>query len=406
MSIRKQITVRVAITIALAGAMLFGLLTINTTGAQAKNPLDGNVMWIWYVDKSGGSADAIARKAKKHNVRTVLIKSSDGTRVWSQFTKKLVSDLKAKGLNVCGWQYTYGANPAAEARAGATAKDRGADCFIINAEVEYEGKYRAADRYMRVLRREVGDKFPLGLSSFPYVHYHPSFPYSVFLGPDRAKWNLPQAYWKAIGTSVGKVYRETYRWNRPYNAKIYPTGQTWMKPSKKQIRKFRTVGQQHGAKGLSWWSWQETTSNRWKWIGKKIKKSKKKAKAYWPKLSVGSRGDVVVLAQELLRRGAPSNKTLKEKDVDGIFGNQTAKAVKAFQNAHGLPNTGVIDKATWKALRKYKPVRTRWYKPKNNNNGDRESAVLTPDSGSGANAPDSARIPPRGYEITPGLRRG
>lgn len=34
------------------------------------------------------------------------------------------------------------------------------------------------------------------------VDYHPSFPYSVFFGPEGATVNQPQMYWKAIGTSV------------------------------------------------------------------------------------------------------------------------------------------------------------------------------------------------------------
>ena len=50
------------------------------------------------------------------------------------------------------------------------AKRRGADCFVIDAEAEYAGKYAAADWYIRRLKRLVGPKFPLALSTFPYAH--------------------------------------------------------------------------------------------------------------------------------------------------------------------------------------------------------------------------------------------
>ena len=145
-------------------------------------------MWIWYVDDSnGGNLRSIIRQARQADIGTLFIKSGDGDDVWSQFNKPMVRRLQRAGLKVCGWQYIYGRRPIAEAGSPPAAKRRGADCFVIDAEAEYEGKYAAADWYIRELRRLVGPKFPLSLSPrFPYVHYHPGFPYSVFLGPGAA----------------------------------------------------------------------------------------------------------------------------------------------------------------------------------------------------------------------------
>lgn len=45
---------------------------------------------------------------------------------------------------------------------------------------------------------------------------------------------------------------------------------------------------------------------------------------------------------------------------DGIYGNQTIRAVTAFQRNYGLPATGVTDQATWEAIVSvYEPVAVR-----------------------------------------------
>ncbi len=72
---------------------------------------------------------------------------------------------------------------------------------MIDAESSYEGRYAAADAYVDKLRRAIGRRFPTALTSFPYVDYHPALPYSVFLGPGGARYNLPQLYWHTIGVT-------------------------------------------------------------------------------------------------------------------------------------------------------------------------------------------------------------
>lgn len=41
---------------------------------------------------------------------------------------------------------------------------------------------------------------------------------------------------------------------------------------------------------------------------------------------------------------------LKEKDVDGIFGAGTEKAVKAYQRRHGLASDGIVGKLSWNVM--------------------------------------------------------
>ena len=221
---------------------------------RRRNPsvFDGQGMWIWYMSASDkGSVAAIAEQAHAAGVTTLFIKSSDGsTNYWSQFSPQLVGELHAAGLKVCAWQYVYGSNPAGEAALGAEAVANGAECLVIDAEAEYEGHYAAAQTYLADLRAKIGSAYPLGLASFPYVSYHPTFPYSVFLGPEGAQFNLPQMYWKDIGQSVDTVYANTYIANRVYARPIYPLGQTYGGVSSSDLLRFREEAVDYGATGL------------------------------------------------------------------------------------------------------------------------------------------------------------
>ncbi len=67
-------------------------------------------------------------------------------------------------------------------------------------------------------------------------------------------------------------------------------------------------------------------------------------------LSVGSRGDGVRVVQYLLRYVALFDSLVPPIAVDGIYGEKTAAAVLAFQGTVGLPETGVVDEATYSAL--------------------------------------------------------
>lgn len=54
--------------------------------------------------------------------------------------------------------------------------------------------------------------------------------------------------------------------------------------------------------------------------------------------------------QEYLRLLALTDNNHRELAVDGIYGDETAEAVRSFQLANGLPVTGKVDSETWERL--------------------------------------------------------
>jgi hypothetical protein len=348
------------VALLVAIALLIGLTasasgqTIHKSGdAQA---LAARGMWIWYVSRSsGGTVSGIVSTARRYGISTVIIKSSDGPTMWSQFNSTLVSELHASGLKVCAWQYVYGNHPIFEADAGAQAVQDGADCLVIDAESEYEGKYVQAQSYITQLRKLIGQSYPVALAGFPYIDYHPGFPYSIFLGPGGAQYNTPQMYWMDIGTSVNAVYSHTYAYNRVYERPIDPLGQVWQNPPAGQIIRFRQLSRTYGAPGVSWWDWQQANTAGWGAIAVGAGNlTNVTATTATPILKLGSVGDLVVWAQEHLATAGYTTQ------IDGDYGASTQSAIESFQTAEGLGVDGVVGPATWTALLRFAPAPVVW----------------------------------------------
>jgi peptidoglycan hydrolase-like protein with peptidoglycan-binding domain len=105
----------------------------------------------------------------------------------------------------------------------------------------------------------------------------------------------------------------------------------------------------------------------------------------YPLLKSGSKGDVVLWAQEhLMSAGQPVS-------PNGTYDAATANAVSSFQSANGLPVTGQVDAATWPALLRLEPAPVAWT--------SRSARAAT--SGHHRNGPRSAFLRAKRYEIPP-----
>lgn len=67
-------------------------------------------------------------------------------------------------------------------------------------------------------------------------------------------------------------------------------------------------------------------------------------------LSLGSSGDFVEIVQYFLQTISAFTDTVSSPPLDGIYGETTADAVRAFQREWGLPVTGEVDLTTWNLL--------------------------------------------------------
>jgi Putative peptidoglycan binding domain len=390
------------------GAGLGGGATgVHTAASSRGNPLNGRAMWIWELPRSDrGSLTSLIADAHRFGLSTLIVKSSDGTDMWSQFTPQLVSALHANGIKVCAWQYVYGNAPITEAYKGAAAVHDGADCLIIDAESEYEGKYVSAQAYINRLRSLIGYKYPLVLAGFPYIDFHPAFPYSVFLGPGGAQYNAPQMYWRDIGTTTDNVFGHTYAYNLIYQRPIYPLGQVYGRPPAHQVVRFRELARVYGAPGVSWWDWQEASASMWTALSRPAGT----IPGYVPyktmaDVNPGDHGDLVVWVQErLVSAGYPIQ-------ISGDYGYHTLLDVEAFQTAHGLSADGIIGPQTWAALLRYRIARVKWTVAKRHDKATVTSAAIT--AGRRATpgplvqtVPASARLPARRNEIAGAGGRG
>jgi hypothetical protein len=257
---------------------------------------------------------------------------------------------------------------------------------VLDVEGEYEGRYPQASTYMTTLRSLVGPDYPLGLASFPYVDYHPALPFSVFLGPGGAQYNIPQLYWKEIGTTPEAGYTHTWVWNRIYQRPIAPLGQVYNKPKAGQIRRFRSLALSHGFEGVSWWSWQAAGNRQWKAVGGEVAPAATGPYPSYPFLRLGSKGDFVAWAQQLLAGGGYT------VPISGYYQSATQSAVYAFQSANGLPVTGNLDVPTWDLLIQHRALPVRWTNGGAVAAGHRGGRVVLP-------PPKSAKLPAVRNEI-------
>ncbi|HEV3047545.1 MAG TPA: peptidoglycan-binding domain-containing protein, partial [Solirubrobacteraceae bacterium] len=302
------------------------------------------------------SPQQLAAQAAEAGARTLLVKAGDGSTPELQFAPALVAGLRAAGVTVCAWTFAYGEDPAGEAAVALAAVRAGAQCLVVDAEGQYDCRYGAAQAFVHMLRAQLGAAFPIGLAGQAEVLEHPTFPYSVFLGPGAFQFDLPQMYWLELGVSVQAAYAASLPANAIYGRPIVPVGQLAGSPAPTELESFRALARAYGSPGASFFDLDSATPDGLAALAVTPGPLPRSALPL-PTLRPGADGDEIVQAQELL------NAAGAHLPVGGFYGAQTERALARFQARHRLPVTGILGPASWRALTRLRPRVPSWKQP-------------------------------------------
>jgi hypothetical protein len=278
----------------------------------------GQALWVNQVVPPQ-TGRGLAAEAAGAGVKTLYVKAAEGATAELQFSAVLVGEIRAAGERVCAWTFARGQQPAAEAAAAVGAVGDGAQCLVVDAEGEYDKLYGAAQLFVRTLRAQLGAGFPIGLASQAEVAQHPTFPYSVFLGPGGFNVVLPEIYWLDFGVSVDAAYAATIGPNSIYGRPILPLGQLYGSPAPAELTRFRALARAYGAPGSSFFDLDAAQPQELTALATPAPVLARKL-VVAPTLRAGACGDEIVQAQELL------NAAGAHLPVGGFFGAETERA--------------------------------------------------------------------------------
>lgn len=226
--------------------------------------LTGKGFYVWKIRFcEGGDPASIVQAAIDADLTHVLIKVADGSYPYNIYNNvdlvpPVVDALRSAGIEVVGWQYVYGNDPAGEASiAIKRVKQLALSYFVVNAEVEYKqpGKVEAAKGYTRILRAGVPDVH-LSLSTYRYPSIHPEFPFQAFATYMDSM--MPQVYWMQAHNPREQLIRSMIEY-RQFNLPVIPTGASFLehgwKPTAGEVYEFLIACKALGVTATNFWEW-------------------------------------------------------------------------------------------------------------------------------------------------------
>ncbi|HUR24298.1 MAG TPA: peptidoglycan-binding domain-containing protein [Acidimicrobiales bacterium] len=315
----------------------------------------GKGMWIWLADKAeGGDAQAIVRRAKDVGLTHLYVRTGTLKEGFyaADFLDRLLPVAHAARLRVYAWDFPYldnvdnDVNRALAAIRHVTPEGHRVDGYSADIELRSMGVNvtpATAARFGRDLREAVGPGYPLiatvprpapQIAGYPFAEVVASFDAIA-----------PMVYWlhRDPVNDIAGAIRDLTRFGKP----IIPAGQAYDAsgeggpagvPPRPQLIRFMQTGEQVGAAGVSWWSWQHADQQAWDAV-------RDAAEFRLPLGDPGAYSTAQVRAYQTLLSslGFPT-------PVDGVWGPATDAAVRSYQEAAHLPVTGVIDQATQDVL--------------------------------------------------------
>ncbi|HVE45704.1 MAG TPA: peptidoglycan-binding domain-containing protein [Acidimicrobiales bacterium] len=315
----------------------------------------GKGMWIWLADQAeGGDPHAIVKRAKDVGLTHLYVRTGSLKEGFyaADFLNRLLPVAHAAKLRVYAWDFPYldnvdnDLNRALAAIRHLTPDGHRVDGYSADIELKSMGVNvtpATAGHFGKALRDAVGPDYPLiatvprpdpRISGYPFAEVVASFDAIA-----------PMVYWlhRDPANDMAGAIRDLGRFGKP----IIPAGQAYDSsgeggppgvPPRPQLIRFMQTGDQLGAAGVSWWSWQHASQEAWDAV--------RDAAEF--RLPVGdsatyTAGQVRAYQTLLSSLGFPT-------PIDGAWGPGTDAAVRSYQEAAHLPVTGVIDQATQDVL--------------------------------------------------------
>lgn len=283
-------------------------------------------LWIWNIDDLGTPEEVLA-KINSLGIKDVCLKYHDGyggSGFKANFLK-YAPVLKNGGIKVGAWGYNYFNYTNQEADLIIESLNNGADYYIFDGEAEIEGKFAQTEKVVSRVRNAKPNAI-LGYAPFPYVSYHPQYPYSIF--NKYCNFASPQCYSYEIGTSLTACINKTLSDFKAagLTLPIYPSFEAY------KISDYSPINNYNFA-NYGFWDLDEMSSTCAAFI---------------------TNGAVVNPPQPPIS-GDPEVKKLQENlntlikaglIVDGIYGTLTGAAVARFQGLMGLVQDGIAGKMT------------------------------------------------------------
>jgi hypothetical protein len=308
-------------------------------------------MWIWKAEQTeGGNVDAIVARARAVGLSNLYVRTASLREGFyaADFLDRLLPAAHAARIRVYAWDFPYLDNVGGDVDRALQAIRHEApgghrvDGYVADIELRSMGVNiftHTAQAFGAGLRKAVGPNYPL-IACVPrpspqIVHY----PFADVVAAFDAV--APMDYWMhrdPVADIAGTV-RDLASYGKP----LIPVGQAYDArgeggpagvPPRDQLLRFMQAGEDLGAVGVSWWSWQHADQQAWD----AVRDAGHFQLPAAPPAAL-SPGQVRAYQTLLTSLGFPVA-------VTGTWDPPTTAGVQAYQRAARLPVTGVIDEAT------------------------------------------------------------
>ena len=245
----------------------------------------GKGMWIWeWGSTDAGNANSIVQQAVASGLHQLWLRVGDSKDGFygAQELDALVPVAHAHGIAVIAWGFPYLWDPVGDAHwtaqilAWRTPEGQPVDGYSADIEESTEGVMLSAQRaavYLELVRRSAGARLLIA-TVYPPSDYSWYGPYPYRAMAPYVDAFAPMVYWEctdpgaeaALDVARLSTLKPVAIIGQAFN--FAGTGGRTVSPSAAELNEFMNAGQRAGALGVSFWVWQEATSDEWSALSK------------------------------------------------------------------------------------------------------------------------------------------